>query len=143
MLPNFEHHTHEANKLLYLVGRELGTNHPDQAARIFRAVLHALRDRLPVEEAAHFAAQLPIIWKGIYYDQYDPTQVPVRVRHAQDWLDFIRSKNPRAQEADFPTDEAIADAFTQVMHALRQYMSPPLIDKIEHMLHHEILELMH
>jgi uncharacterized protein (DUF2267 family) len=30
-----------------------------------RAVLHALRDRLPLDQAAHLGAQLPIVIRGL------------------------------------------------------------------------------
>ncbi|WP_431284976.1 DUF2267 domain-containing protein [Humitalea sp. 24SJ18S-53] len=34
------------------------------------AVLRALRDRLPLELAAHLGAQLPLLVRGTYYDQW-------------------------------------------------------------------------
>ena len=43
-----------------------------------RATLHALRDRLTVEEAAQFAAQLPMLIRGFYYEGWNPTDKPVR-----------------------------------------------------------------
>ena len=33
-----------------------------------RAVLHALRDRLPVDQAAALGAQLPMLVRGFYYE---------------------------------------------------------------------------
>jgi uncharacterized protein (DUF2267 family) len=51
---------------------ELGTDDMHYAARALRAVLHALRDRLTVEEAAQLAAQLPTLIRGIYYEQWKP-----------------------------------------------------------------------
>jgi uncharacterized protein (DUF2267 family) len=46
------------------------------AYQALRAVLQTLRDRLPAAEAAHFAAQLPVLVRGIFYEGYRPTQVP-------------------------------------------------------------------
>ena len=48
---------------------ELG---PDRhvAWHVLGAVLHALRDRLPLELAIHLGAQLPILVRGLYYDQW-------------------------------------------------------------------------
>jgi uncharacterized protein (DUF2267 family) len=42
-----------------------------------RTVLHALRDRLPVEEATHLGAQLPMLIRGFYYENY-PSISPSR-----------------------------------------------------------------
>jgi uncharacterized protein (DUF2267 family) len=41
---------------------------PYRAYHALRAVLHALRDRLPVEQAAALAAQLPMLARGFYYE---------------------------------------------------------------------------
>lgn len=43
-----------------------------------RAVLHALRDRLTIEEAVHLGAQLPTFIRGSYYDGWRPKKDPVR-----------------------------------------------------------------
>jgi uncharacterized protein (DUF2267 family) len=50
---------------------ELG---PDRrrAHHASRAVRHALRDRLPLHLAAHLGAQLPLLVRGIYYDNWHP-----------------------------------------------------------------------
>src|SRR5690606_27775230 len=47
---------------------------PDRqiAWKALSTVLHKLRDRLPVEAAAHLGAQLPLLVRGVYYDQYQP-----------------------------------------------------------------------
>jgi uncharacterized protein (DUF2267 family) len=39
-----------------------------------KAVLQTIRDRLPPGELFHFSANLPIIFKGILFDSYDPDQ---------------------------------------------------------------------
>lgn len=44
-----------------------------QAAwRVLSVVLQRLRDRLPLDLAAHLGAQLPLIVRGVYYDQFSP-----------------------------------------------------------------------
>ena len=50
---------------------ELGTEDHRHAYRVLRAVLHAVRDRLTVDEAAQLAAQLPELIRGIYYEGWD------------------------------------------------------------------------
>ena len=41
-------------------------------------VLRKLRDRLPVELSAHLGAQLPLLVRGAYYDQFEPAKQPTR-----------------------------------------------------------------
>ena len=135
---NFEDYRTEANIWLKKVAECLGIQDRDKAGRIFRAVLHALRDRLPASEAAHLGAQLPIIWKGVYYDGYRPNREPVRIRHEEDWLQFIYEKDPVAKANDFPTLEDAKQAFEGVMLALRELLSAGQYEQVTQGLHREI-----
>jgi uncharacterized protein (DUF2267 family) len=47
--------------------------------QVLRAVLCALRDRLEPDVAAHVAAQLPVLVRGIFYEEWDPSKTPVRM----------------------------------------------------------------
>ena len=61
-----------------------------------RAVLHALRDRLPPDEAVELSAQMPLIIKGVYFDQWDPSATPVRIRTREEFLGLVRTNLQRA-----------------------------------------------
>ena len=56
---------------------ELG---PDKhiAWKVLSVVLHKLRDRLPMPLAAHLGAQLPLLVRGVYYDQFEPGRLSER-----------------------------------------------------------------
>lgn len=60
-----------------------------------RGTLHALRDHLTVDECAHFAAQLPLLIRGIYYEGWDPSRVPLRERHREEFLARIDAEFQR------------------------------------------------
>src|SRR3954447_22724295 len=51
---------------------------PDRqlAWKVLSTVLHKLRDRLPVELSAHLSAELPLLVRGVYYDQFEPAKQP-------------------------------------------------------------------
>ncbi|MER6631492.1 DUF2267 domain-containing protein [Streptomyces sp. NPDC000987] len=76
--PDFEHAIHTANIWLKAVSEALGTDDRHLAHRVLRTWLHTLRDRVTVDVAAHFAAQLPELLRGAYYDGWDPSIVPIK-----------------------------------------------------------------
>jgi uncharacterized protein (DUF2267 family)/CBS domain-containing protein len=52
---------------------------PDRsfAWKVLSTVLHKLRDRLPLALAAHLGAQLPLLVRGTYYNQFEPAKLPL------------------------------------------------------------------
>lgn len=52
----------------------LGWHDKHRSFRLMRAVMQTLRDCLPINESADFAAQLPILLRGVYYEQWRPRQ---------------------------------------------------------------------
>ncbi|MXP13209.1 DUF2267 domain-containing protein [Altererythrobacter confluentis] len=99
---------------------------PDRALawKVLSTVLHKLRDRLPLELAAHLGAQLPLLVRGAYYDQFDPTKMP------EDWHsadDFI--KQVAAQLTDTRTVGA-RDAIDAVFGVLDRHISVGQVDKV-------------
>jgi uncharacterized protein (DUF2267 family) len=80
--------THE---WVHLVQKELRWANEQRGYTALRAVLHALRDRMTLEEIAQFAAQLPTFVRGLYYEGWDPTHTPLRKRDAESFLSQIRA----------------------------------------------------
>jgi uncharacterized protein (DUF2267 family) len=81
-----------------------------------RAVLHAVRDRLPVDEAAHLAAQLPMLVRGIYYEGWDPSRVPVKMGR-DEFFDRVRREFP------FEVDGGVERLTQVVLTALRKHIT--------------------
>lgn len=74
----FNHALHTANIWLADIGSAFGTRDRRYTQRVLRTWLHALRDRLTVDAAAKFGAQLPELLRGVYYDGWEPNRVPVK-----------------------------------------------------------------
>jgi uncharacterized protein (DUF2267 family) len=65
------------NEIQLLYGWD--SSHRELAYHALRSVLHALRDRLTVNEANDLAAQLPMLIRGLYYEGWSPGSVPIRM----------------------------------------------------------------
>jgi uncharacterized protein (DUF2267 family) len=61
------------------------------AYKALRAVLQTVRDRLPVDLAVHFGAQLPMLVRGLYYEGWEPSKLPIKMSR-QEFLDTVQEK---------------------------------------------------
>jgi uncharacterized protein (DUF2267 family) len=98
------------------LGRVLGTDNKRVAYRALRSTLHALRDRLTVEEVAQLGAQLPMLLRGLYYEGWDPTGKPIRVRHKDEFLfpiaDALANDDVDAEDAARAVFQVLANRIT-------------------------------
>ncbi len=135
----FDTTLHKTHAWLKEIMQELGTDDRHKAYLALRSVLHALRDRLTVEEVAQLGAQLPMLIRGFYYEGWDPTGKPVKERHKEEFLRHIYQafKTTRRGEPDVDP-EAVARA---VFKVLAKKVSEGEIDDILHILPKEIREL--
>ena len=82
----------KSDEWLLMLGRDLGTTDRPAMLLALRAVLHTLRDRLPVDEAVEFAAQMPLLLKGVYFDGWDPSATPVKLRTREKFLAGVEER---------------------------------------------------
>lgn len=137
---NFEAYANHGNRFLHEVATELGTTR-DYAARITRAVLHAVRDRLPPVEAIQFAQGLPMALKGVYFDQYDLSHAPVRIRTRRRFIDFVRKKAGVSAPVDFPDVDTVEQALFAVFYVLERHMSYGQVRQVKNALNLHITEM--
>jgi uncharacterized protein (DUF2267 family) len=79
---------------------ELQCDNAPGAYHGMRAVLHTLRDRLTVHEAADFASQLPMLLRGLFYEGWQPEKVPVKDRNKEDFISHVAEAFPGDQTVD-------------------------------------------
>ncbi len=71
------------------LGENLGWHDRERSYRALGAVLHALRDRLPVDEAVELGASLPLLVRGYYYEGWRPAATPRRYRDKEQFLEQV------------------------------------------------------
>lgn len=134
-IPHIEASVHSANAWLKELAQELGWDDRQRAYHALRSVLHALRNRLTVDEAADLGAQLPMLIRGLYYEGWDPSSTPVKERHKEVFLQHIAADFRNDAEA-YP--EGIAWA---VFKVLERHVSSGEIRDVLHILPREIRSL--
>ena len=99
---------------------------PDRqvAWKVLSTVLHKLRDNLPLELAAHLSAQLPLLVRGAFYDQFEPGRQPMRCRDMESFA---------AEVAEWLADTRPVDpdlAITAVFRVLSRHVAEGQIAKV-------------
>ena len=89
-LTQFDATIHKTNEWLHDIMRDMDWDDQQGAYHALRTVLHALRDRLTVQEAVDLGAQLPMLVRGFYYDGWKPHDVPHNDRTKDEFLDRVR-----------------------------------------------------
>ena len=85
----FDRTIHLTNQWLLEIMQELGSTERIHAWHALAAVLHALRDRMPVAEGAHLSAQLPLLVRGLFFEGWRPA-APGRYRTRADLVARVR-----------------------------------------------------
>jgi uncharacterized protein (DUF2267 family) len=67
---------------------DLGTDR-HTAWHVLGAVMRSLRDRLPAGLSAHLAAELPLLVRGSYFDQWRPGQEVLKERSLAEFLERV------------------------------------------------------
>jgi uncharacterized protein (DUF2267 family) len=131
----FDRTLQETNIWLGEIADDLG---PDRqvAYRVLRAVLHALRDRLTVEQAAHLSAQLPMLIRGIYYEAYQPAKTPTPIRGRDEFLDAVND-----ELSDIRPVNALT-ACGSVFNCMGRHVTPGQLEKVFWSLPEQVRQLL-
>jgi len=96
-----------------------------QAWKALSVVLQVLRDRAPPDLGAHLGAQLPLLVRGAYYDQYQPHRQPLRM----DAADFLVEIDERLQRGRLALDPL--GALEAVLRVLSRHLPEGQIRKLQ------------
>jgi len=97
--------------------------------------LRSIRDRVPANLAAHLGAQLPLLVRGTYYDQWRPSETPKTWRSADEFLSIV------AAELSSGKPVGADDAARAVFRVLNHHVDPGQVEKVRHALPEEVQAL--
>jgi uncharacterized protein (DUF2267 family) len=117
------------------VAQSMGSTDMERSYHVLRSVLHAVRDRLPPDEAVHLGAQMPMLVRGFYYEGWHPADKPERYRHKKELLDHVAT--------DVPSLDRVQQelAVTAVFGVLQRKIGPGETEQVKQALPAEIREL--
>jgi uncharacterized protein (DUF2267 family) len=130
----FDETLHKTNTWLKEIAEPLSLDRHG-AYQVLRAVLHCLRDRLTINEAAQLGDQLPMLVRGIYYEAWHPAGKPDKIRSRDDFLARITSLISMKQSI------GAEDAARAVFRTLENHVSPGEARSVIHVLPEEIRRL--
>ena len=115
------------NAWLKQVAERLAPTPGDDRHRAYtalRGTLHALRDRMTPDQAAHLGAQLPMLVRGIYYEGWRPAETPRKERLREEFLAHVAEAFRKEPDVDA---EEVARA---VFAVLARELDPGEVGKV-------------
>lgn len=62
--------------------------------------MHTLRERLPIEELFHLSAQLPLLIRGVFFEGYNPSNKPTKIKNRQKFFDVVSDNYGKSTETN-------------------------------------------
>lgn len=78
-IKNFESSIHKTNTWINEINEKLNYKDKQTAYTALEGTIQILRDMLTVEEATDFGSQLPLLLRGTYYTNWDPSKTPIDI----------------------------------------------------------------
>lgn len=79
-----------------------------------RAVLHMLRDHLPIATGAALGARLPLMIRGIYYEGWRPHATKPQVRQVEEFLGLLERELRSHAERKLDPQQALDAVLEQI-----------------------------
>jgi uncharacterized protein (DUF2267 family) len=130
----FDSTLQKTNEWIDEIMYELAIEERHAAYTALRGTLHVLRDRLPLEEAAHLGAQLPMLVRGFYYEGWRPAREAIKI-HREEFMLRVQERLTGELQSD---SEAVVRAVFQV---LSRRISRGEIEQVEQSLPKDLRDL--
>lgn len=132
----FDSTLQKTNGWLREICEDINTDDRQKAYMVLRSVLQTLRDRLTIEEAVELGAQLPMLVRGFYYEDWTLRNDRLRERHLEQFLAHVQER------LTYNFDVEPEHAVRAVFKLLADKVSEGEMRDVRHILPEEIRELM-
>ncbi|MDQ3534574.1 MAG: DUF2267 domain-containing protein [Bacteroidota bacterium] len=139
---NFDKYAQEGNRFMKELSQNLG--HPEDqnaTARILRAVLHSIRDRIAISESLDFLSQLPMFLKAVYVEQWKYNEDVERINSIEGFKEKVKQEQAKWGEREFAWEISTEEIIKTVFNTLEKYTSPGQMEHLRGMLLAELQEL--
>jgi len=138
---HFEKHLNKANEFVNTLSANLGIADKEKVYRIFKSVLHALRDSISMENSLHFLAQLPFILKASYVENWSHKNNNIKIKHIKDFVHLIKKNDGKAFDFDLLSDNEIKRICSIIFSTIGDFISEGEMESIKSVLPSEIKQL--
>lgn len=141
---NFESFAQDAHKYVNELAEELG--HPDEKSRvlkIWRAVMHTVRDRIHLGESFQIIDPLPMIFKGIYVENWKYTEKPpLDYSTLEEMKTQVKNLQAQYGEEDFPWRKSTENIMAITLGSLRRFLKGNQLEQVINQMPKEIKEFL-
>ncbi|UZH55070.1 DUF2267 domain-containing protein [Salinimicrobium tongyeongense] len=140
---SFDKFAKEAYDYVNDLARDLG--HPEEKERvliIWRAVMHALRDRIHMGEAMQLMDPLPTIFRGIYAENWKYNEKPPNTFSSiEEMKEEVKSLQAQYGEEDFPWKKPTEEIISITINSLDRFLQGKQLQHLKDQLPKEVKEL--
>lgn len=124
MALHFEKHAAKGNEFINRLAERLGDpDNRDRAGRVLRSVLHALRNRLTLEESFQLISQLPIMIKALYIEGWQPSRQHPKIKTMKEFCEEVMRDDGLSAWRDFSGEDDAIQATEAVIKTMADYVT--------------------
>lgn len=140
---NFEKFAQEAHEYINQLATDLG--HPEEkerTLRIWRAVMHSIRDRIHFGESFQVMDPLPMILKGIYVQNWKYTEKPPKdFETVEEFKNEVKKLQDQYGEEDFPWSKSTEEIISITINSLKRFLNENQLQHLKDQMPKEVKEL--
>lgn len=140
---SFEKFANEAHEYVNRLAEDLG--HPEEKERVlmvWRAVMHTVRDRIHMGESLQVMDPLPMIFKGIYVQNWKFNEKPpLDYDTVEEMKNEVKAVQRQYGEQEFPWKKSTEEIISITIDSLKRYMSEAQLDHLKGQMPKEVQEV--